>query len=164
MPIALIAAAAGEKLVIGKDGDLPWHFSSDLKFFKETTLNHPVLMGRKTYQSILQRLKKPLPGRKNIVLTRDKDFADDRVTIIHDIGAIPKLAAQNETLFIIGGAEIYKQTINLADVIYMTHVGKSFDGDAFFPAIDPNKWRIAQEHALEENGVRLRFVTYSCKH
>ncbi len=85
MPIALIAAAAGKDLVIGKNGDLPWHFSADLKHFKEVTLNHTVLMGRKTYQSILKRLGKPLPGRRNIVLTRDRSFKDDRVTVIHGL-------------------------------------------------------------------------------
>ena len=111
MPIALIAAVAGKNLVIGKDGDLPWHFPADLKHFKATTVNHTVLMGRKTYQSILNRLGKPLPGRRNIVLTRDRNFQDERVTVIHDLAEIPRT---EETLFVIGGAEIYRQLRELA--------------------------------------------------
>ncbi|MFY9287459.1 MAG: dihydrofolate reductase [Alphaproteobacteria bacterium] len=158
MPIALIAAAAGDKLVIGKNGDLPWHFSSDLKFFKATTLNHPVLMGRVTYQSILKRLNKPLPGRKNIVLTRDKNFTDDRVTIIHDIKEIA--TGKDETLFIIGGAEIYKQTIGIADTIYMTHIDQNIEGDAYFPPLDKKKWKLVSENKTTENEVGLRFCRY----
>ena len=160
MTIALIAAAAGKKLVIGKNGDLPWHFSSDLKFFKEKTLGHPVVMGRVTYQSILNRLGKPLPGRKNIVLTRDTSFSDDRVTVIRDTSEIAKLAAPNETLFIIGGAAIYQQTIDLADILYITHIDKEVEGDAFFPAIDPKKWVLADAQTQMENGSTLRFCAY----
>src|ERR1700722_12628941 len=131
MRIALIAAVAGPDLVIGKDGDLPWHLSADLKYFKATTLNHPVLMGRKTYQSILKRLGKPLPGRPNIVLTRDPAFKDDRVTVIRGLPEIASNIKKDEWLFVIGGAEIYKQTIGLADMLYMTHIDKKVTGDAW---------------------------------
>jgi dihydrofolate reductase len=155
MPIALIAAVAGKNLVIGKDGDLPWHFPADLKHFKATTVNHTVLMGRKTYQSILNRLGKPLPGRRNIVLTRDRNFRDERVTVIHDLSEIPRT---EETLFVIGGAEIYRQTLPLADQLYITHIGQEISGDAFFPPIDPAKWVKRDEQKLTENGVELRFV------
>jgi dihydrofolate reductase len=160
MPIALIAAAAGEKLVIGKNGDLPWHFSSDLKFFKQKTLGHTVVMGRVTYQSILNRLGKPLPGRKNIVLTRDKNFADERVTIIHDPAIIPTLAAKDDLLCVIGGAKVYTETITYADILYITHIDQEIEGDAFFPPIDKSKWQLAEEIPLIENGVTLRFYTY----
>ena len=155
MPIALIAAVAGKNLVIGKDGDLPWHFPADLKHFKATTVNHTVLMGRKTYQSILNRLGKPLPGRRNIVLTRDRNFRDERVTVIHDLSEIPRT---EETLFVIGGAEIYRQTLPLADQLYITHIEQEVPGDAFFPPIDPTIWVKKDEQTLTENGVTLRFV------
>ncbi len=160
MTIALIAAAAGKKMVIGKGNDLPWHFSADLKFFKDKTLGHPVLMGRKTYQSILNRLGKPLPGRQSIVLTRDKTFQDDRAIIIHDVSEIAKLADKDKTLFIIGGAEVYRQTIALADTIYLTHIDQEIEGDAFFPALDPAQWKLSKEEIASENGVMLHFKTY----
>ena len=160
MTIALIAAAAGKKLVIGKNGDLPWHFSADLKYFKEKTSGHPVLMGRVTYQSILQRLGKPLPGRQNIVLTRDTAFHDDRVTIIRDVAEIAKLNRKDETLFVIGGATIYEQTLPIADIVYLTHIEQEVDGDAFFPLLDNRNWYVSDEKIVEENGVKLRFCTY----
>src|ERR1700743_690081 len=84
MPIALIVAFAGTQQVIGRNGDLPWHFKSDLKFFKNTTMGHTVLMGRITYQSIINRLGTHLPGRQTIVLTKDRNFKDDRVEVVHD--------------------------------------------------------------------------------
>jgi len=160
MPIALIAAAAGTKLVIGNDGDLPWHFSSDLKYFKEMTMGHPVVMGRVTYFSVLKALGKPLPGRKNIVLTRDKDFQDDRVTIIHAVSEISGLVGNSETLFIIGGAIVYEQTIDLADIIYLTYIDQEIAGDTFFPPFDKTKWTLTEERSEIEKGVTLKFQTY----
>lgn len=157
MPIALIAAAAGKNLVIGKDGDLPWHYSEDLKYFKRITMNHPVLMGRKTYQSILKRLGKPLPGRQNIVLTRDKNFKDDRVKVIHDIKEINSL--KNEMVFVIGGAEVYQQTLPVADIIYMTHIKQDVAGDAFFPPLTA-AWKLKDKMTATEKGVELEFCTY----
>jgi dihydrofolate reductase len=163
MPIALIAAAAGEKLVIGRNGDLPWHFSEDLKYFKEKTMGHPVLMGRKTYQSILKRLGKPLPGRRNIVLTHDKGFHDGRIETIHDTADISKLAGKGEWLFIIGGETVYKATMSMGDMLYLTHIGSDFEGDAFFPPISKKEWKLTEEHHLDEKGVRLSFRTYERK-
>lgn len=159
MTIALIAAAAGKNLVIGKDGDLPWHFSADLKFFKEKTLGHPVVMGRVTYDSIVKRLGKPLPGRRNIVMTRDAAFVDDRVEIVRAVGEVANLAAATP-LFVIGGASLYQQTIALADVIYLTHIDQEVEGDAHFPPIDASVWAMTEERAVIENGVTLRFCTY----
>jgi dihydrofolate reductase len=162
MPIALIAAVAGEKLVIGRQGDLPWHFSEDLKYFKEKTLGHPVLMGRKTYQSILKRLGKPLPGRRNIVLTRDQNFHDGRIEILHDLAAVPKLVGKDEWLFVIGGEAIYRATIGMADALYLTYIRNDFAGDAFFPVFG-KEWKIVEESHLDEKGVTLSFRTYQRK-
>ena len=163
MPIALIVAAAGEKLVIGRNGDLPWHFSEDLKYFKQKTMGHPVLMGRKTYQSILKRLGKPLPGRRNIILTHDRNFPDGRVETIHDLTEVSKLVSKDEWLFIIGGEAVYKATFGMADILYLTHIGGEFEGDAFFPAFTKKEWTLTEEHHLDEKGVRLSFRTYERK-
>lgn len=159
MGISLIAAAAGKKQVIGRDGDLPWHFSADLKFFKEKTLGHKVVMGRATYQSILRRLGKPLPGRHTVVLTNNPYFTDDRVEILHDISRLPELAA-NETLFVIGGEQVFSQTCQYADTLYFTYIDQEIAGDAFFPAIDPARWKLSEEREAAENGVALFFRTY----
>jgi dihydrofolate reductase len=162
MPLALIAALAGKKQVIGKNGDLPWHFRSDLKFFKDTTMGHAVLMGRKTYQSILNRLGKPLPGRDTIVLTRDKNFKDDRVTVLHTLEEIdPDFFTSKKWLYVIGGAEVYEQTLRRAQKLYLTHIEQEVEGDAFFPALDSTQWVKEGERAEEENGVTLRFCTYA---
>lgn len=160
MRIALIVAVAGTKRVIGKCNELPWYFKADLQFFKNTTMGHPVLMGRKTYQSILSRLGKPLPGRQNIVLTRDKSFQDDRAMVIRSVSDIQKLNDTDKTLFIIGGAEVYKQTIDLADTIYLTYIDQEIDGDAFFTALDPTIWKLSKEEIISENGVMLHFRIY----
>ena len=161
MPIALIAAAAGQDLVIGKDGDLPWHYSSDLKFFKEKTLGHCVVMGRVTYQSIVNRLGKPLPSRRNVVLTRDKDFIDPRVTVIHDPSELATLLPKEEWLFVIGGASLYHLTLAQADTLYITHIDKDIAGDTRFPAIDPALWHLSEEITTIEQDTTLRFCTYN---
>jgi dihydrofolate reductase len=159
--IALIAASAGEKRVIGKDGDLPWHYSCDLKFFKDTTMGHTVLMGRVSYQSILKRLGKPLPGRRTVVLTRDKNFQDDRVQVIHDLKKIPELVSGGEKLFITGGGDVFAQVLNIADTVYLTQIDKEIEGDTFFPPLDPAKWRKIEERVETENNTTLRFQTYN---
>jgi dihydrofolate reductase len=160
MTIALIAACAGSKMVIGRDGDLPWHFPSDLQFFRETTKGQAVLMGRVTYQSILARLGKPLPQRRNLVVTRDADFQDDRVEIIRDLPAALQVVGVADNLFVIGGAQIYAQSLPYADILYVTHIDQEFDGDARFPAFDQAEWAVTEQRTLVENGVQLRFCTY----
>lgn len=136
--ISLIAARA-DNGVIGSENDLPWYLPSDLKRFKDLTTYRSVVMGRKTYQSIIQRLGKPLPNRRNIVLTRQDNFSGpSEVQIIHDLAEIKTLPGE---VFVIGGAEIYAQTIGLAEKIYLTEVRADIDGDTYFPSIDPSKWR-----------------------
>lgn len=136
--ISLIAARA-DNGVIGSENDLPWYLPSDLRRFKELTTNHSVVMGRKTYESIMQRLGHPLPNRLNIVLTRQDNFsAPSEVQIIHDLAEIKTLPGE---VFVIGGAEIYAQTIGLAEKIYLTEVKADINGDSYFPSIDPSNWR-----------------------
>lgn len=136
MKISLIAAI-GENYVIGANGDLPWHLPDDMKFFSSTTKGHYVLMGRKNYDSIPDKYR-PLPGRPNIVVTRSTDFIDDAVDVVNSIEEGIELAKKKgETeLFIIGGGEIYKQTLDIADRLYITHVNASPEGDTHFPSFD----------------------------
>lgn len=161
MPISLIVAAAGKKQVIGKDGDLPWHFSADLKFFKAKTMGHPVVMGRITYESIVKRLGKPLPGRDNFVMTRDPAFSDARVHILRDKQEIQRLAETGQEVFVIGGASVYRELMGLADKIFLTYIDRETDGDAHFPAIDPDSWAMREELSLLEHDTPLHFRTYT---
>lgn len=139
--IILGPVAAAENGVIGKNNDLPWYLPEDLKHFKEVTTGKTVLMGRKTFESILARLKKPLPGRKNVVITRQKDYqAPEGVLIFASLDqAVQALSA--EDIYVIGGAEIYKQALPLAEKMYITHVKGNYEGDAFLPEINFSKWK-----------------------
>ncbi len=137
MRIALIAAVA-ENGVIGREGGLPWRIPEDLKFFKATTLGKPVIMGRKTYDSI----GKPLPGRLNIVLTRDAAWQADGVRAAHDLDTALRIAQETgaDEAMIIGGADIYEMALPHAHRIYLTRIHREFDGDALFPFFDPAQW------------------------
>ena len=155
--IAIIVAKADNN-VIGSKNDLPWYLPADLKHFKNVPLGHAVVMGRNTFQSILDRLHKPLPGRENIVLTRDNTFAYEGVRVIHTVDDINQL----DDVFIIGGAEVYKQTIDLADTLYVTEVHAAIDGDVVFPDIDDAWTESSREHhkSDEKNQYDYDFVTY----
>ena len=155
--IAIIVAKADNN-VIGSKNDLPWYLPADLKHFKNVTLGHAVVMGRNTFQSILDRLHKPLPGRENIVLTRDNTFAYEGVRVIHTVDDIYQL----DDVFILGGAEVYKQTIDLADTLYVTEVHAAIDGDVVFPDIDDAWTESSREHhkSDEKNQYDYDFVTY----
>jgi dihydrofolate reductase len=136
--ISLIVAVA-ENNVIGKDNSLIWHLPNDMKFFKDKTSGHCIITGRKNYESIPEKFR-PLPNRTNIVITRQQDYIAPGAIVVGSIEeAINKAKATNdEEIFIIGGAEIYKQTISIAHKIYLTQIHHSFEGDAFFPSIDKN--------------------------
>lgn len=130
--------AASTNNAIGKNGNLLWHLPTDLKFFKDTTWGKPVVMGRKTFEAV----NKPLPGRINIVITKQAGWSAENVELAKDINeALQKAAETNcKEIFIIGGGEIYKQTIEMADRIYMTRVHADLEGDTYYPVIDRNKW------------------------
>lgn len=140
--VALVVAVA-ENGVIGKDGKLPWHISSDLKFFRSVTMGKPVVMGRKTFESI----GKPLDGRDNIVVTRNRDFAADGAFVVATIEEALALARKKasergtDEISVIGGAQIYEQTLECADIIYLTEVHAAPEGDAVFPELDQSVWR-----------------------
>ncbi len=143
-----------ENRCIGNGNKMPWHISGDLKRFKTLTTDHPVIMGRKTFESILGYLKKPLPNRKNILISRSGFKTDHDVDIFTNISdAINhgKSIDSNE-IFIIGGAQIYTQSLQYADRLYLTKIHKTVDGDAFFPEFDENEWReIFREDHLEHD-------------
>lgn len=146
--ITSLIVAVAENNVIGKDNDLIWRLPKDMKFFKETTLNHHIITGRKNYISIPKKFR-PLPDRTNIVLTRQPDFSEEGCIISNTLeDAIIYAKNYNETeLFIIGGGQIYKESLEkgLIDRMYITHVHHEFEGDTFFPEIDPKVWSIVSE-------------------
>ncbi len=147
--IALIVAAA-ENGVIGRAGAMPWHIPSDLKTFRRLTIGKPVIMGRTTYRSI----GKPLPGRDNIVVTRDAGFRPDGVHVAHSLeealAAARRLAAARggDEIMVIGGADLYRQALPSAARVYLTVVHAQPPGDAVFPALDPDNWRLVQQHPV----------------
>lgn len=141
MNISIIVAVA-ENNVIGRDNALIWHLPADMKFFKDKTKGHCVITGRKNYESIPEKFR-PLPDRINIVITRQPDYAAPGAVVTHSIGeAIGKAKETSDPeIFIIGGAEIYRQSLQYASRIYLTRIHHSFDGDAFFPELNPAEWR-----------------------
>ena len=146
MTISLLVAAA-ENNAIGKDNQLLWHLPNDLKFFKNTTWGMPVIMGRKTYESF----NKLLPGRFNFVITRQTGWKAEAVfTASNFTEALQKSKETNcKEIFVIGGGEIYKEAIEIADKIYITRVHASFDADTFFPVIDESKWQLTSNKDFE---------------
>ncbi len=135
--------AASENNVIGKGNEIPWHLPNDLKFFKNKSWAMPVIMGRNTYES----LEKPLPGRINVVITKKEDWQRNDVTVAHSIDEAIKKACESDCneLFIIGGGEIFKQSLDIVNRIYLTRVHTTIDGDVFYPLLDETKWKLISE-------------------
>ncbi|MGH8397143.1 MAG: dihydrofolate reductase [Gammaproteobacteria bacterium] len=153
-----LIVAIGEHNEIGKSGKMPWHLPADLKHFKSITLGKPIIMGRKTFAAI----GKPLPERRNIVVTRDRDFMADGCEIAHSLTDALVLAAGVPEIMVIGGSELYREALPRAQRIYLTRVHASFDADTFFPTLDPADWReTAREgHAADErNSFAYSFLT-----
>ncbi|OGI57447.1 hypothetical protein A3B85_01025 [Candidatus Nomurabacteria bacterium RIFCSPHIGHO2_02_FULL_37_13] len=150
--ISLIAAI-GKNNELGKNNTLLWHLSADMKHFRETTLLHAVIMGKKTFESI----GKPLPNRRNIVITRDVKYKKEGVEIAHSLsGALDLFPDQKEEIFIIGGAEIYKQFMPIADKLYITHMdAQDKEADSFFPEIIPVVWNEIshEEYPADEKNI-----------
>ncbi len=150
MTITLIASVA-QNGVIGAQGDLAWRHPEDLRRFKSLTMGHPVLMGRRTFASI----GRPLPGRQNIVITRATDWAADGAQVAHSLPEALAMASSQD-LFVIGGGEIYRQTIALADRLEITHIDRELTGDTEFPDIAPSEW----ERLRVEDRDGFSFVSY----
>ncbi|WP_009959253.1 dihydrofolate reductase [Verrucomicrobium spinosum] len=134
--IQLIAIAAmASNRVIGRDGTLPWHLPEDLKFFKKTTAGHPVLMGRKTFESIVAALGKPLPNRRNIVLSSTL-APQEGVEVIPHLASLSQLSALTSPVYLIGGAQLYEALLPVCDELLLTWIDQPYEGDAFFPAFE----------------------------
>lgn len=157
-------AAVAENSVIGKDNDLVWSLPDDMKFFMQKTSGHHVIMGRKNFDSIPEKFR-PLPNRTNIVMTRQQDLDLEGVLVVNSLDAALAIAKQNkeEEAFIIGGGEIYKLGLDVADIMYLTEIKGSFDGDAFFPKFDRSKWKETERipHGTDKkHAYAFDFVTY----
>jgi len=152
----ILVAAVAKNNIIGKTNSLPWYLPEDLKHFKEITQGHIVLMGRKTFESILNRLGNPLPNRKNIIVTKRVDYhVRAGVELYHSIDEVFAKYVK-EDIYVIGGASIYKQTIDKAHKLYITQVHEEYEGDVYFPEIDMTKW----VESVHENHDKFSFVTY----
>ncbi|MBD1381602.1 dihydrofolate reductase [Metabacillus arenae] len=152
--------AMDENRVIGKDNDLPWHLPADLAYFKKTTMGHPIVMGRKTFESI----GKPLPGRENIIVTTNQSYNQPGCKVVHSIQELMDYISRlkQEETFIIGGAKLFEGTLPYADRLYITLIHETFDGDTYFPEINQD-WRIVSQHAGkkdENNPYEHEFVVY----
>ena len=161
MQISIIVATA-QNNAIGRKGDLLFHISADLRRFKEITMGHPIIMGRKTFESFP---KGPLPGRENIVITRQEDYLREGITVVNSLSQALDVANGVDEVFVIGGGEIYREAINQATKIYLTEIDATVeDADTFFPVIDSEKWHAIEtsEWITDERSlVRYRFVCLS---
>jgi len=156
--ITIIAAVASNN-ALGKDNQLIWHLPADLKRFKKVTLGHHIIMGRKTFES----LGKPLPKRTTIIITRNKDYKQEGCIVVNSLQQAIEAAKADENPYILGGAEIYKQAIKIADKLDLTLVDQSFEADVFFPKIDFTIWREAAREdfkADENNNYNFSFISY----
>jgi dihydrofolate reductase len=157
-----IIAAIGKNGELGKDNDLIWHLPNDLKRFKKITLGHHVIMGRKTFES----LGKPLPNRATIIITRNNEYQVDGCVVVNSLEAALNEASADPNPYILGGAEIYKQAIEIADTLDLTLVDANFEADAFFPQIDYSIWKETSRQdykADEDHKYGYSFVTYKKK-
>jgi dihydrofolate reductase len=148
--IAIVAAIANNN-VIGKRGALPWYLPEDLKRFKKLTVGHTVIMGRKTYESIVDRLGKPLPDRLNVVISRSDDFKPaEGVEVFSELKAALAAHQNDEKVFLIGGAQLWEEGIQYTDTLHITHIHQNYDGDVFFPQINWSYWQKISEEPHEE--------------
>lgn len=156
MRISAIVAMAANRC-IGKDNALPWRLPADLKRFKQLTMGHTLVMGRKTYESI----GRPLPGRSTIVVTRQRDYAPEGVQVAHSLEQALELARGDE-VFIAGGADLYRQAMDQVRRLYLTRLDREYAGDAFFPALDLSGWKLVEEahHPATATEPSFSFLTY----
>jgi dihydrofolate reductase len=155
MRIALIAAMANNR-VIGKDNQMPWHLPEDLRYFKAMTLGKPVVMGRKTFESI----GRPLPGRHNIVISRQPDYRLDGVSCVSSFEEAKKVAGECDELIVMGGGQLYAQVMPLADIMYLTFIKLETEGDTFFPPWNEQEWQVLQTESItNDDGLEYSFNT-----
>lgn len=156
-----IIVAMDRNRLIGAQNDLPWHLPADLAYFKRTTTGHPIIMGRKTYESI----GRPLPKRRNIVVTRNREFVAEGCEVVHSLEEALNRCPDGEC-FVIGGAELFAKALPLADRLYITQIDEVFAGDVYFPAIDLSDWALVRSTAGqvdEQNRHPHRYEVYERK-
>lgn len=159
LPRLHIIYARAANGVIGKDGTLPWHLPEDLAHFKRTTLGCPVIMGRKTWDSLPPKFR-PLPGRSNVVVTRQKDWHENGSHPAQDLHSALQLCEQSADVWVIGGAQLYALAEPLACTAVVTEIEKDFEGDAVAPTLDASWKETAREHHVATSGLHFSFVTY----
>ena len=154
--IVSLVAAMSENRVIGRGGGLPWHLPKDLQYFKKLTVDHTVIMGRKTYDEV----KRPLDNRRNVVITRNPDFKPHGVTVVPTLKEALALGATEREVFVIGGGEIYRLALPLADRLYLTVVHATVEGDTFFPEFDKDAWALDEEERHEADAKHAFAFTF----
>ena len=158
-----LIAAMGKNRELGLSNKLLWHLPADMKYFRQTTMGKPILVGRKTYESFGA---KPLPGRKNIVITGDKNYKSDGAVVVHSIEDALNAVADAEEVMIIGGASFYEQMLPKVQRMYLTYVDASFEADSWFPEFNLDQWNESSQSTLqanESNAYNCRFVVYDRK-
>ncbi|MFZ2389876.1 MAG: dihydrofolate reductase [Polaromonas sp.] len=160
MPRISLIYARAVNGVIGKDNTMPWHLPEDMAHFKRLTQGWPVIMGRKTWDSLPPRFR-PLPGRTNVVITRQPDWKEAGAQPASSLADALKLCSQSEVVWVIGGAQIYAQAEPLADRIEVTEISQDFEGDAFAPRLGPQWIESAREDHVSSNGLKFSFITYN---
>jgi dihydrofolate reductase len=160
-----IIVATSTNLVIGKDNDLPWRLPTDMKYFKDTTNGYTVVMGRKCWESIPVKFR-PLPNRRNIVMTSDKNYVAEGAIVSDDLEQIlTSHEASHEQVFIIGGAELYKEAFKYAHRLFLTQIYSEIDGDIFLEGLNSEDWCLIEGSEIhEENDLKFRFELYEKKH
>ena len=160
MSCVSVIAAVADNNAIGLDNGLPWHLPEDLKHFRSLTMGHHIIMGRKTYES-LGRL---LPGRTTVIVTRQTDYCVAGALVAGSLDEAVSLCGNDDEVFVIGGAELYKLALPIADKLYLTEVSGEFSADTFFPEYDKAAWReVARERLVSEGGLAFSFVVYECQ-
>jgi dihydrofolate reductase len=157
--LSLIVAVAQNR-AIGKDNRLLWQLPEDLRYFRETTRGQTVIMGRKTWESLPSAFR-PLPGRRNIVVTRDRQYVAEGATVAHSLPAALAAAGEAGETFVIGGAELYRQALPLAQRLYLTEVAQTCDGDVFFPELAAADWEeVSRSQQRSASGIEFAFAVY----
>ncbi|MGZ5076078.1 MAG: dihydrofolate reductase [Methylobacter sp.] len=146
MKISLIVAMASNR-AIGLDNQMPWHLSADLKKFKQITMGAPILMGRKTYESI----GRPLPGRTNIIISRNPSYSQPGCLVFNEIETALAHCRDAEEIFVIGGSDFYRSMLPIADTLYLTQIHQEFPGDTFFPEIDAEQWIEVEREDIQDD-------------
>lgn len=164
VPTLSIIVAQAENGAIGKDNDLLWHLGDDLKHFKQLTMGHPVVMGRKTWESLPKR---PLPGRRNVVMTNNHEYVADGATVVHSINGLFKAMEDvDDEVFVMGGAAVYSILMPFCSKIYVTQVYRAFEADVFFPTIDMSEFTLVQQGERmtdEKSGLEYAYLEYDRK-